>query len=87
MKPRKPFRLRLTSSDRAYLEQSTPLDLKSFDRLLEEIEPGGTKLSILLKKYLGQNARALAFNRDPDFNTVDALLYVDVQSLPPDPFN
>ena len=87
LKPRKPFLLRLTSSDRAYLEQSTPLDLKSFDRLLEEIEPGGTKLPILLKKYLGQNARALAFNRDPDFNTVDALLYVDVQSLPPDPFH
>lgn len=87
IKPRKPFRLRLTASDRTYLAQSTPLDLKAFDRMLEEVEAGGLKLPILLKKYLGQNARALAFNRDPDFNSVDALLYVDVHSLPADPFH
>lgn len=80
-KPKKPFLLHLSKADKEYLAKSTPLDLKSFDRLLEEVEPGGLKLPILLKKYLGQNARVLAFNRDPDFNTVDALLYVDTESL------
>ena len=84
-RPKKPFHLRLSKADKKYLAQSTPLDLKAFDRMLEEVEPGGLKLPILLKKYLGQNARVIAFNRDPDFNTVDALLYVDAQTLPSDP--
>ena len=44
-------------------------EIKKFDRLLAEIEPMGKTMPVLYKKYLAQNAKILAFNRDRKFKT------------------
>jgi hypothetical protein len=42
-------------------------------------------MPVLLKKYLQQNARILAFNSDPQFNNaLDGLMLLDLHNLPPD---
>jgi len=50
--------------------------------MISDMEPQGLRMPVLIKRYVGQNARVIAFNRDPDFNTVDALMYMDVLDLP-----
>ena len=82
LRPRKRFRLRLRKRDREFIAQSEPADMQRFDRLISDIEPRGLRFPVLLKKYAGQNAKVIAFNRDPEFNTVDALMYMDVSDLP-----
>jgi len=40
-------------------------------------------LPILLKKYLGLNAKIVAFNVDPKFNDcIDGLLILDIYAVP-----
>ena len=47
------------------------------------IEPGALRLPILLKKYIKQNAKLVAFNVDPLFNnSVDGLMYIKIADLP-----
>jgi hypothetical protein len=42
-------------------------------------------MPVLLKKYLQQNARIMAFNCDPKFNNaLDGLMYLDMLNLPAD---
>jgi len=82
LRPRKRFRLRLRKRDREFIAQSEPADMQRFDRLISDIEPSGLRFPVLIKKYAGQNAKVIAFNRDPEFNTVDALMYMDVSDLP-----
>ena len=60
-------------------------DIKKLDRIIEEIEMGNFRLPALLKKYLGQNARIIAFNVDPKFNNaLDGLLVMDLFKVPLD---
>ena len=80
--PRKRFRLRLRDRDRELIAHSEPADMQRFDRLIADIEPHNLRFPVLIKKYVGQNAKVIAFNRDPEFNTVDALMYMDVSELP-----
>jgi hypothetical protein len=82
--PRKRFRLRLRPRDRELIAHSEPADMQRFDRLIADIEPHNLRFPVLIKKYVGQNAKVIAFNRDPEFNTVDALMYMDVSDLPQD---
>jgi hypothetical protein len=40
-------------------------------------------MPVLYKKYLAQNAKILAFNRDRKFNdAIDAFMILDIQNLP-----
>lgn len=58
-------------------------DLKKLDRIIDEIEMGNFRLPALLKKYLGQNAKIIAFNVDPQFNNaLDGLLVMDMFNVP-----
>jgi hypothetical protein len=41
------------------------------------------RLPVLLKKYIKQNARLIAFNVDPLFNdAIDGLMYIRISDLP-----
>ena len=41
------------------------------------------RLPVLIKKYIKQNARVIAFNVDPLFNNaVDGLMYIKISDLP-----
>ena len=81
-KPRKKFKLRLQKEDKAFIRESRPEDLGEMDRMITDIEPENLRMPVLIKKYISQNAKVLAFNRDPAFNTVDALMYMDTRNLP-----
>jgi hypothetical protein len=60
-------------------------DLKKMDKIISDIEPSSFTMPVLLKKYLQQNARILAFNSDPQFNNaLDGLMLLDLHNLPPD---
>jgi hypothetical protein len=81
IKPRKEFRVNMDELKTELLNSST--DFKQLDRLVEELEPGATKVPVLLKKYIQQNARIVTFNVDPKFNnSIDGFMYINIDDLP-----
>ena len=57
--------------------------MNKFDKLITEIEPEGLRIPVLIKKYVKQNARLVAFNVDPKFNNaIDGLMYIKIADLP-----
>ena len=55
----------------------------SKEEIIDEIEPGALRIPVLIKKYVKQNARLVAFNVDPKFNNaVDGLMYIRVSDIP-----
>jgi putative hemolysin len=83
--PRNAFKPKVKKVDTAALLDSTQNDIKKMDRIISDIEPSSFTMPVLLKKYLQQNARIIAFNCDPKFNNaLDGLMYLDMQNLPAD---
>ena len=81
--PKKEFKVKLKDADKDFVFDSTEADLNKFDRIIDEVEPGALRLPVLLKKYIKQNARLVAFNVDPLFNhSVDGLMYIKIADLP-----
>ncbi len=81
--PKKEFKVKLKDADKDFVFDETEADLNKFDRFIDEIEPGALRLPILLKKYIKQNAKLVAFNVDPLFNnSVDGLMYIKIADLP-----
>ena len=57
--------------------------MNKFDKIIDELEPGDLRLPVLIKKYIKQNARVVAFNVDPLFNnSVDGLMYIRIADIP-----
>lgn len=81
--PKKEFKVKLKDADKDFVFDETEADLNKFDKVIDEIEPGVLRLPVLLKKYIKQNARLVAFNVDPLFNNaVDGLMYIRISDLP-----
>ncbi len=81
--PRKPFKPRLEATYQEMVASSTPGDLNKFDRLIEDAEPSGARIPVLIKKYLRQNAHIVCFNVDPLFNdSLDGFMYIRIEELP-----
>ncbi|WP_445956627.1 GNAT family N-acyltransferase [Yeosuana sp.] len=81
--PKKEFKVKLKDADKDFVFDSTENDLNKFDKFIDEVEPGALRLPVLLKKYIKQNARLVAFNVDPLFNnSVDGLMYIKIADLP-----
>ncbi len=81
--PKKEFKVKLKDADKEFVFEETQADLNKFDRLIEEVEPGSLRLPVLIKKYIKQNAKVVAFNVDPLFNnSVDGLMYIKIADLP-----
>lgn len=81
--PKKEFKVKLKDADKDFVFDETEADLNKFDKIIDEIEPGALRLPVLLKKYIKQNARLVAFNVDPLFNnSVDGLMYIKISDLP-----
>ena len=63
------------------LERSN--DLQQLDKFIASIEPNYLKVPILLKQYIKQNAKIIAFNVDPLFNnSLDGLMILDLNDVP-----
>jgi len=83
IRPKKEFKVKLNDADKDFIFDETEADLNKFDRLIDEVEPGSLRLPVLIKKYIKQNARVVAFNVDPLFNnSVDGLMYIKIADLP-----
>jgi len=81
--PKKEFRVKLKDADKDFIFDEAEADLVKFDKLIDEIEPGTLRLPVLIKKYIKQNARVVAFNVDPLFNNaIDGLMYIRIADLP-----
>lgn len=86
-KPRKPYRIFKKWPYRNLLVNHYQGNFLKFDSLLTEVQPQGLKIPVLLKQYLKQNAKVLAFNRDPSFqNVLDALIILELKDLNSDLF-
>ncbi|PRX57323.1 GNAT family N-acyltransferase [Flagellimonas meridianipacifica] len=83
IRPKKEFKVQLKDADKEFVFDETQADLNKFDRLISEVEPGSLRLPVLIKKYIKQNAKVVAFNVDPLFNnSVDGLMYIKIADLP-----
>ena len=83
VRPKKEFKVKLKDADKEFVFDETEADLNKFDRLIDEVEPGSLRLPVLIKKYIKQNAKVVAFNVDPLFNnSVDGLMYIKIADLP-----
>lgn len=81
--PKKEFKVKLNDADKDFVFDETEADLNKFDKIIDEVEPGSLRLPVLLKKYIKQNAKLVAFNVDPLFNNaVDGLMYIKIADLP-----
>lgn len=81
--PRKEFKVKLKDVDKDFVFDATKADLNKFDKLIEELETDNLRLPVLIKKYIKQNAKVVAFNVDPLFNnSVDGLMYIRIKDLP-----
>ena len=81
--PKKEFKVKLKDGDKDFVFDATKSDMQKFDKFIDEIEPGALRIPVLIKKYVKQNARLVAFNVDPKFNNaVDGLMYIKVADIP-----
>jgi len=81
--PKKEYKVKLKDADKDFVFDATKADLNKFDKVIDEIEPGALRIPVLIKKYVKQNARLVAFNVDPKFNNaVDGLMYIRVSDIP-----
>lgn len=83
IQPKKEFKVQLKDADKDFVFDATKADMQKFDKVIDEIEPGALRIPVLIKKYVKQNARLVAFNVDPKFNNaVDGLMYIKVADIP-----
>ena len=83
IKPKKEFKVKLKDADKDFIFDEAEADLNKFDKIIDELEPGNLRLPVLIKKYLKQNARLVAFNVDPLFNNaIDGLMYIRIADIP-----
>lgn len=83
IQPKKEFKVKLKDADKDFVFDAAKSDMQKFDKVIDEIEPGALRIPVLIKKYVKQNARLVAFNVDPKFNnSVDGLMYIKVSDIP-----
>jgi len=81
--PKREFKVKLKDADRHFVFNEAESDLNKFDKIIDELEPGNLRLPVLIKKYIKQNAKVVAFNVDPLFNnSVDGLMYITIADIP-----
>jgi putative hemolysin len=81
--PKKEYKVKLKDADKDFIFNEAEADLVKFDKILDELEPGSLRLPVLIKKYIKQNAKVVAFNVDPLFNNaVDGLMYIRISDIP-----
>ena len=83
IRPKKEYKVKLKDGDKDFVFDASKADMQKFDKIIDEIEPGILRIPVLIKKYVKQNARLVAFNVDPKFNNaIDGLMYIKVADIP-----
>jgi hypothetical protein len=83
VRPRKRFKVRTNDIHlNEAMKHLTP-KLSSLDKFIGDIDRYNNGLPVLLKKYLGLNAKIMAFNIDPKFSDcVDGMILLDIFDIP-----
>ncbi len=80
--PRNEFKVKLREKDKSIFFDEMEADLNKLDKVIDDLEPE-MRLPVLIKKYIKQNAKVIAFNVDPNFNdAIDGLMYIRISDLP-----
>lgn len=83
IQPKKEYKVKLKDADKDFVFDATKSDMQKFDKVIDEIEPGALRIPVLIKKYVKQNARLVAFNVDPKFNNaIDGLMFIKISDIP-----
>lgn len=81
--PKMAYKVNLKHNEKDLIFSETESDLNKFDKIIEDIEPGKLRVPVLIKKYIKQNAKVIAFNVDPLFNNaIDGLMYIKISDIP-----
>ncbi len=83
VEPRNDFKVSIDYNvDNKLLLRDIDGNINKLDRYIKEIEPRFS-MPVLLKKYIGMNAKMIGFNVDPNFNDcLDGLIIVDSFDVP-----
>lgn len=82
--PKNEFKVVMKERDKALFFEDIDADLNKLDKIIDDLEPE-MRLPVLIKKYIKQNAKMIAFNVDPNFNdAIDGLMYIRISDLPED---
>lgn len=82
IRPRRKYKVIAKDVDKKILLFDIGNDLNKLDKYVQEIEPG-TRMPVLIKKYMGLGAKIAAFNVDPLFNyCLDGMLILDIFDIP-----
>lgn len=82
--PKNEYRIKLRERDKNLFFDEVEADLNKLDKLIDDLEPE-MRMPVLIKKYIKQNAKVIAFNVDPSFNdAIDGLMYIRISDLPED---
>ncbi len=80
--PKNEFKVKLRDRDKQMFLEEVEADLNKLDKIIDDLEPK-LRLPVLIKKYIKQNAKVVAFNVDPNFNdAIDGLMYIRISDLP-----
>jgi len=80
--PKNEFKVKLKERDKSIFFDEMEADLNKLDKVIDDLEPE-MRLPVLIKKYIKQNAKVIAFNVDPSFNdAIDGLMYIRISDLP-----
>lgn len=80
--PKNEFKVKLRERDKSLFFDEVEADLNKLDKVIDDLEPE-MRLPVLIKKYIKQNAKVIAFNVDPSFNdAIDGLMYIRISDLP-----
>ncbi|MDO3642504.1 lysophospholipid acyltransferase family protein [Mucilaginibacter sp. L3T2-6] len=84
IRPRKKFKVDLGTIDTELLMQGEN-SFKGLDNLISEVETRSLKVPVLLRQYIGLNAKIISFNIDPKFaDCLDGFLVLDLEKVPQD---
>ena len=87
VKPRKRYKYQHKGEEKQ-LRDNQLKDIKLLDQIISDIEPDQSKIPVLVKKYLSQNAKIISFNVDPKFNhSLDGLLVMKLDEIPLETFD
>ena len=83
VKPRNRFKVKTNDPHLNEAMLHLTPQLSSLDKFIGDVDLNNHGLPVLLKKYLGLNAKIIAFNVDPKFNNcVDGMLVLDIYDIP-----
>lgn len=84
VKPRKKFKVDFSKIDTDVLRNGEDT-FKNLDSLISEVETRNMKVPVLLRQYIGLNAKIIGFNIDPKFSdSLDGFLVLDLERMPQD---